>query len=137
MKRLFEGFGQVEEVFVPLKLDKWGRKFGFVKFWEVEDLDDLESRLEEVWLWKVRLKVNKARFGRENQKVDGESASGTAVKRGGGAVVPTASRKEEFAWDKSQFPVLQKVTPTLSIQPSEIMLEYLDRSFVAELHHNL
>jgi len=40
LKRLFACYSQVEEVFVPQKLDKWGRKFGFVKFREVGDLED-------------------------------------------------------------------------------------------------
>jgi len=63
--RLFACFGFVGEVFIPNKLDKWGRKFGFVKFKEVKDVVDLERRLEVVWLWDTRLKVNIARFGRE------------------------------------------------------------------------
>jgi hypothetical protein len=48
--KLFSSYGQVSEVFVPQKLDKWGNKFGFVKFKDVGDLEDLEARLEEVWL---------------------------------------------------------------------------------------
>jgi len=63
--RLFARFGQVEEVFVPKEWDKWGRKFGFVKYKEVEDEVKLGLKLEELWLWKSKLKVNRARFGRE------------------------------------------------------------------------
>jgi len=68
LRRLFVNFGKVEEVFIPYKLDKWGRRFGFVKFKEVADEEDLGWRLEEAWLWKYRLKVNRARFGRDDKK---------------------------------------------------------------------
>jgi len=68
LRRLFTSFGRVEEVFIPNKMDKWGRRFGFDKFREVSDEEDLGKRLEEVWLWKSRLKVNRARFGRDEAK---------------------------------------------------------------------
>jgi len=37
LRRLFVSFGKVEEVFIPNKLDRWGKRFGFVKFKEVVD----------------------------------------------------------------------------------------------------
>jgi len=136
LRKLFECYGQVVEVFVPQKVDKWRRKFGFVKFKEVEDLEDLEARLEEVWLWKVRLKVNKARFSREERKGDEEGRGRVAVERGVGAVV-MESKKPSFSWNRSQFPDLQKEIPCLEVRPSEEMLQYLEGCFVAELHQNL
>jgi hypothetical protein len=69
MWSLFARFGQVEEVFVPQMLDKWGRRFGFVKYKGVSNEKEVGLRLEEVWLGNTKLKVNKARFGRENHKV--------------------------------------------------------------------
>jgi len=47
---------------VPKKLDRWGNRFGFVKFKDVEDVEELEEVLKEVWLRNSRLKVNRARF---------------------------------------------------------------------------
>jgi hypothetical protein len=76
----------VEEVFVPKKLDKWGRRFGFVKYKNICNEEVLEERLEEVWLWKTRLKVNRARFGREKQKVVEERRIREDVIRGGATV---------------------------------------------------
>jgi RNA recognition motif-containing protein len=131
--KLFESYGEVTEVFVPNKVDKWGRKFGFVKFSEVEDVVELESRLEEVWLWKVRLKVNKARFGREESKGDGEGSSRGAVARGG----VSSAKNPPFPWDRSQFPELQKELPVLDIHPSEEMVQYLEGCCVVELHVHL
>lgn len=62
---VFHRFGKVEEVYVPLRCDRLGKRFGFVKFQEVSDVEEMESRLREVWLGDTRLKVNAARFGRE------------------------------------------------------------------------
>jgi len=44
--KLFINFERVGEVFIPKKLDKWGRRFAFVKFWEVHQVVELEENLE-------------------------------------------------------------------------------------------
>lgn len=41
LRKLFLSFGEVGEVFIPKKLDKWGNRFGFVKFKNVKDEGDL------------------------------------------------------------------------------------------------
>jgi len=56
--KVFVHFDSIGEVYVPKKLDKWGRHFGFVKFKEVGDEAKLENRLEKVWKGDVKLKVN-------------------------------------------------------------------------------
>lgn len=65
LRKLFARYGNVEEVFVPRKRDKWGRRFGFVKYKEVTNEEVLWYKLEEVWWGDMKLKVNRARFGRE------------------------------------------------------------------------
>jgi RNA recognition motif-containing protein len=65
--KLFAKFGYVGEVFLPNKLDKFGRRFGFVKYKEVLKVVDLAARLENVWFDNVKLKVNLARFRREDR----------------------------------------------------------------------
>lgn len=57
-------------MFIPNKLDRWGHRFGFVKFLEVKDEEALGARLEDVWLRNTHLKVNMARFGRESSKME-------------------------------------------------------------------
>jgi RNA recognition motif-containing protein len=47
--KLFIPFGRVGEVFIPKKLDKWGQRFAFVKFWEVRNAEELEAELQDVW----------------------------------------------------------------------------------------
>jgi len=135
--KLFACYGHVAEVFVPKKLDRWGRKFCFVKFKDVRVLEDLEARLEEVWLGDVRLKVNRARFGREEQKVrDGRRS--LEVEEGiGVTTIPGKSFKNAWTLEKDNFPALPGVVPCLDILPSEEMLDYLSWAFVGDLVHQL
>jgi hypothetical protein len=66
----------VTDVFIPKKVDKWGRKFGFVKFKEVRDVEVLSKSMEDVWHGTFKLRVNRARFLKgDNEEVssDGEN----------------------------------------------------------------
>jgi hypothetical protein len=49
-------------------MDKWGRKFGFVKFLGVREVETLCEKLQEVWWENYKLKVNKARFRKGDKK---------------------------------------------------------------------
>ncbi|KAK2406704.1 serine/arginine-rich splicing factor SC35 protein [Trifolium repens] len=66
--KLFAKFGSVCDVFIPKKMDKWGRKFGFVKFLGVREVETLCEKLQEVWWENYKLKVNKARFRKGDKK---------------------------------------------------------------------
>jgi hypothetical protein len=67
--KIFQGFGRVGEVYIPKKLDKRGRRFGFVKFKDVLDVEELGDRLKEVWCGTFKLWVNLSRFVR-TERVD-------------------------------------------------------------------
>ncbi|MCH84933.1 RNA recognition motif, partial [Trifolium medium] len=61
----FAKFGRVGDVFIPKKLDKQGRRFGFVKFREVRDEEELLSWISDIWLGTYKLRVNRTRFRRD------------------------------------------------------------------------
>jgi hypothetical protein len=61
-------------VFIPKKVDKWGRKFGFVKFKEVKEVELLSQKLEDVWWNNHKLQVNRAMFGK-GEKKEGDKPS--------------------------------------------------------------
>ncbi|GAU23411.1 hypothetical protein TSUD_331080 [Trifolium subterraneum] len=61
-------YGKVGEVYIPKKLDKRGRRFGFVKFKEVKDVEVLSESLLDVWIGMYKLRVNLSRFGRSEAK---------------------------------------------------------------------
>lgn len=124
--QLFASFGQVGEVFVPNKLDKWGRKFGFVKFKNVSNIEVLEQDLEEVWWGDVHLKVNRARFGRDEVKIK----AGLSVTAHGGSKSARVEPGKTFL--KALGPMsAQKLGeevesyPCLEVAPSEDLLEFL------------
>lgn len=124
---VFAKYGQVVEVFIPNKLDKWGKRFGFVKF------KDVGNR---------KLKVNRARFGRETQQlvVQGvvEERRRTVVAAGEGPSIMTGkSFKQALGREKGQVEGRKEDRPVLMVQPSEEMLELLKWAYVGELHQNL
>ncbi|MCI18119.1 endonuclease/exonuclease/phosphatase family protein, partial [Trifolium medium] len=66
--KLFVKYGRVGEVYIPKKLDIRGRRFGFVKFKEVKEVEMLSESLRDVWLGTYKLRVNRSRFGRSDSK---------------------------------------------------------------------
>jgi hypothetical protein len=54
--KLFSMYGHVGEVYIPKKMDKRGNKFGFVKFKEVKEVEELSNKLESVWMVTTKSK---------------------------------------------------------------------------------
>ncbi|KAK2406699.1 zinc finger CCCH domain-containing protein [Trifolium repens] len=71
--KLFGQFGSVSDVFIPKKMDKWGRRFGFVNFKGVQNVEELSNKLEDVWWNSFKLRVNRARFAKGDKEI-GEQA---------------------------------------------------------------
>lgn len=68
---LFMKWGKVVDVFVPGKRNKEGKAFGFVRFKDVWYPNELERRLDQIWIGTYKIKANYTRFTR--QKVVGET----------------------------------------------------------------
>jgi hypothetical protein len=66
--KIFLQYGRVGEVYIPKKLDRRGRRFGFVKFKEVTDEEELSERLCDVWIGSFKLWINRSRFARSEPK---------------------------------------------------------------------
>lgn len=125
-------------MFIPKKCDKWGRWFAFVKFMEVDRVEELEECLKDVWWGDVKLKVNKARFEREEKVVLNQSQHRREevvqkkVEAGlsySGVVL--GERRPEKVGGES--PVL----PVLEILPAEDLLSELESCFVGRLFQHL
>jgi RNA recognition motif-containing protein len=67
-------------VFIPKKVDKWGRKFGFVKFKEVKEVEVMSEKLEDVWWDSYKLRINRARFGKGDKK-EGDTSNRNQTQR--------------------------------------------------------
>jgi len=46
MFKIFQKWARVKEVFISRRLNKWGRRFGFVRFVEVKNVRWLERELD-------------------------------------------------------------------------------------------
>ncbi|KAK7291160.1 hypothetical protein RIF29_06084 [Crotalaria pallida] len=66
----FSEVGKVGEVFIPTKLDKFGKRFGFVRFSTQNSLPVLDERLKDFWIGSYKVFINKPRFNRD-QKMQG------------------------------------------------------------------
>jgi hypothetical protein len=62
----FAKFGRVGEVFIPAKVDKQGRRFGFVKFREVANEKELLRRISNIWIDSFKLRINLSKFSRQS-----------------------------------------------------------------------
>lgn len=49
------------DVYDPAQIDKRGGRYGFVKFMKVADVEDLEKRLQQIWIGTFKLRVQRSR----------------------------------------------------------------------------
>ncbi|GKA67247.1 RNA-directed DNA polymerase, eukaryota [Tanacetum coccineum] len=66
-------YGHVVDSYIPVKKSKYGKRFGFVKFINVFSEERLVNNLCTVWIGRVRLHANIARFQRPNGVVNGDT----------------------------------------------------------------
>ncbi|GJT69187.1 RNA-directed DNA polymerase, eukaryota [Tanacetum coccineum] len=57
-------YGSVVDVFIPVKKSKAGKRFAFVRFIKVKDLDRLVANLCTIWIGRFHIHANVARFHR-------------------------------------------------------------------------
>ncbi|GLT82978.1 hypothetical protein SLE2022_012940 [Rubroshorea leprosula] len=63
----YQKYGKVVDVVIPSKRDRWGKRFGFVRMLGVQDVKQLEERLNRIWIgsYKLRARVASSRRQRE------------------------------------------------------------------------
>ena len=64
MHKVFQRWARVKEVFISRKLNKWGRRFGFVRFFEVRHVGKLEKESDQIYIGNMKLHVNIPRYRR-------------------------------------------------------------------------
>ncbi|KAK8674637.1 hypothetical protein V6N13_032746 [Hibiscus sabdariffa] len=62
LKKLFQRFGQVLDVFIPKKTDLYGSKFGFVRFSTLREAETTAYMFGGAWVVDRRIRVNLARY---------------------------------------------------------------------------
>ncbi|GKB97923.1 RNA-directed DNA polymerase, eukaryota [Tanacetum coccineum] len=59
-------YGKVVDVYIPLKRSKTGKKFAFVRFLKVDNMERLIENLCTIWIGRFHLHANPVRFQRES-----------------------------------------------------------------------
>ncbi|KAK8652820.1 hypothetical protein V6N13_126843 [Hibiscus sabdariffa] len=62
LKKLFQRFGRVLDVFIPRKSDVSGSNFGFVRFPSLQEAENAVFIFDEAWVVDHRIQVNIAKF---------------------------------------------------------------------------
>lgn len=85
MWKVFLRWDRVIDVCIPQTRDKFGKRFGFVRFLEVKHPKALEEQLDSVWIGTYKLRVNIPAFDREavKSKVVKSQGSNGALNKGG------------------------------------------------------
>jgi len=63
--RIFEKCGKIKDVFLPLKRNKEGKRFGFVRFEDEDNGKELLAKLLKIRVQSFQLNVNISKFHRE------------------------------------------------------------------------
>ncbi|KAK2420328.1 zinc finger CCCH domain-containing protein [Trifolium repens] len=84
----FARFGRVWEVYIPSKLDKQGRRFGFVKFRDIKNAREQLDLISNIWVGSYKLRVNLPKFEKGSTKKDPPKEDQVSAK-----VVPESSKQ--------------------------------------------
>ncbi|GJU90435.1 RNA-directed DNA polymerase, eukaryota, partial [Tanacetum coccineum] len=64
---LCEAYGKVVDVYIPNRKSKAGKRFAFVRFIRVDDMDRLISNLCTIWVGRLHLHANAVRYERSSK----------------------------------------------------------------------
>jgi len=64
MIKVFQKWARVKDVFISRRLNKWGKRFGFVRFFGVRDERSLERDLDQIYIGSRKLYVNIPKYRR-------------------------------------------------------------------------
>ncbi|MCI34101.1 endonuclease/exonuclease/phosphatase family protein, partial [Trifolium medium] len=137
----FARFGRVGDVYIPKKVDKWGRRFGFVKYRVLKETDKLCKRLQDVWIGTFHVRVNKSRFHRNEERrmsdVPVQPLQVLSKEEGEGSVQHGRSFKmalvQSYGVQEVRKGETQEVEEILQVEVDHSVLEELEQSYVGIL----
>nr|XP_007133499.1 hypothetical protein PHAVU_011G184000g [Phaseolus vulgaris]ESW05493.1 hypothetical protein PHAVU_011G184000g [Phaseolus vulgaris] len=62
MWKIFQRWGRIKDIFISRRLNIKRQRFEFVRFHEVVEEDELERRLNAIWIGTWKLRVNKSKY---------------------------------------------------------------------------
>nr|GEY78712.1 RNA-directed DNA polymerase, eukaryota, nucleotide-binding alpha-beta plait domain protein [Tanacetum cinerariifolium] len=90
----------VVDIYIPLKKSKAGKKFAFVRFLKVDNLDRLIDNLCTIWIGRFHLHANQVRFQRatRSSSVKSTNANVGSAKNSFASVLKASNHKERLVW---------------------------------------
>nr|GEY84655.1 RNA-directed DNA polymerase, eukaryota [Tanacetum cinerariifolium] len=85
--KVCEGYGKVVDVFIPNHKSKAGKRFAFVWFVRVEDIDRLVGNLCTIWIGRLHLHANVVRYERPSRTYNSAGYRQTKVHVSAGSYV--------------------------------------------------
>jgi hypothetical protein len=150
---LFQKWGKVNEFFIPNKRNKYGKRFGFVRFDGIVNPKDLELKLDNIFIGEMKLHVNLPRFNREKEVLkENENEGYRALKerREEGAATSTSNVRRNVSFAQAvagggkaqkEFPVLgEKSFEDIFHRSFKIQQKVVDRTcqcFVGKIKGSL
>ncbi|GKC09006.1 RNA-directed DNA polymerase, eukaryota, partial [Tanacetum coccineum] len=101
--KVCNAYGKVIDVYIPLKKSKAGKKFAFVRFIKVDNLDRLIGNLCTIWIGRFHLHANPVRFQRESRVSTAQQSKGKEgfSNSSFASVLKTGSQNPKMAYDPS------------------------------------
>jgi len=100
MLKIFQRWARVNEVFISYRLNRWGRRFGFVRLFEVENMVRLEKELDRIDIGNMKLHVNIPKYKRDEViKKDGVPREVKEVRKQQ-VVIPVKMKSKEVWKEK-------------------------------------
>lgn len=75
MWKIFQRWGRVVEVFISRKLNRWGNRFGFVRFSDVKNVSKLEFGLVAIRIGSMKLYANLPRYWKNDAFLHSKNTS--------------------------------------------------------------
>ncbi|GJS06932.1 RNA-directed DNA polymerase, eukaryota [Tanacetum coccineum] len=124
--KICESYGKVVDVYIPNHKSKAGKRFAFVHFVRVEDIDRLVGNLFNIWIGRLHLHANFVRFERARKPYNSEGFAHTNVHAPSGPYATAV---------KGNTPLNVPITPsssipTLVLDDSCVKLSYLGGMWV-------
>jgi len=69
MLKTFQRWARVTDVFISRRLNKWGRRFGFVSLFDVKNVAKMEKELDQIYIVNMKLYVNIPKYRRHQVEV--------------------------------------------------------------------
>nr|GEW56993.1 hypothetical protein CTI12_AA509060 [Tanacetum cinerariifolium] len=133
---LCEAYGKVVVMFIPNRKSKAGKRFAFVRFIRVDDMDRLISNLCTLWVGRLHLHANAVRYERSPKP---SSSSWPPTVKVHAIPPPTRHFPSSFATvvnDNHSFPVLNMPGPPALVLDDCVHEEDMSRKRVTFLKKN-